>query len=539
MPIEVELPNGSIAEFPDGTPPEQIQSVLQGQFAPQAEPEGFTGAGVVEPLATMVTGAVAEPLAGLAGIIQAANPFADPGAGARAVEATREALTFQPRTEAGKEGLQAVGEVVAPVAEGLETAEKFLGDTAFEATGSPTLAAAATTIPAALLEVVGVAGAKGGLKASAKLKQAREASKAQRSVVESAPSIEQLKEVSRGVYRELDESGVALKPKTFQSLVDNINKNVRRQGFDPDLTPKTAGVLRRLSDEVGGVKSLTDIDTLRKVAQNAASAIEPADARLGAMIIDEFDSFLDGVNPDQLIRGKSKISDVGPKYKVARELWGRARRSELINEAFDKAKNQASGFENGIVVQFRSILNNKKKSRMFKPAELDAMRKVVRGTTATNMAKLVGRLGFSEGHATNLIGGSLGIAAGAQLGGPIGAVAVPAIGQLSRKLAQKLTRGNAEFADLVVRAGTDANDIAMAYMRKVPKKARSAEELSELLARPDIALDKLLNSSNTMLREAAEIGRGRQILNAVGTASRQAAPATAAIGAIESTREGQ
>ena len=67
--------------------------------------QGGALSAVAEPIATLVTGAIAEPIAGLAGIAQAINPFAEPGAGVRAIEATREALTFQPRTEAGKAGL--------------------------------------------------------------------------------------------------------------------------------------------------------------------------------------------------------------------------------------------------------------------------------------------------------------------------------------------------------------------------------------------------------------------------------------------------
>ena len=63
------------------------------------------------------------------------------------------------------------------------------------------------------------------------------------------------------------------------------------------------------------------------------------------------------------------------------------------------------------------------------------------------MAKLIGKLGFTEGHVTGLIGGSLGVAAGASTFGPVGAVAVPVIGQVSKKLAQRLTKKSADFAD--------------------------------------------------------------------------------------------
>ena len=411
--------------------------------------------------------------------------------------------------------MQAVGEAVAPVAEVLQGAETFLGDTVFEATGSPALAAAAKTIPTALLEVLGVAAGKGVLKSSAKVKAAAKQKEVTRAIVEAAPEIEQLKDVARSIFKEIDDSGVTLQPKAFKGLVNRLNNAVKKQGFDPDLTPKTAAVLRRFQSEVGKPKTLTEIDTLRKVAQKAAQSLEPADASLGVVMIDNIDQFLDVVSPTAFKKGAVGAGDITPKFKVARELWGRARRSELINESFEKAGRQASGFENGIRTQFRSILNNKKKSRFFKPDELKAMDQVVKGTGAENLAKLVGRFGFSEGQASSFLGGSIGVAGAWAVGGPIGAVAVPIIGQVSKKLAQRLTRKNAEFANTVVRAGTNAQDIAEAYIKNTPKKLRSSSELSELLSRPDIALDKLLINKSKILKEAAEIARGNKILTAV------------------------
>ena len=32
MPVRVQLPDGNIAEFPDGMPPQEIEAVLQRQF---------------------------------------------------------------------------------------------------------------------------------------------------------------------------------------------------------------------------------------------------------------------------------------------------------------------------------------------------------------------------------------------------------------------------------------------------------------------------------------------------------------------------
>lgn len=495
----------------------------------QPEKPSFPGAGIIEPAATLISGAVAEPIAGIAGLGR--TLISGPEAGAETVEAAREALTFRPMTQVGQESLQAVGGFLAPVGEALKGAETFLGDETFEATGSPALAAAAATLPTAVIEAIGLASAKGAVKGAARTKALAKDRAIRRAVVDAAPDIDQIKSASRAVYKELDDSGVRLLPKAYDGLNNRVQQAVKKAGFDPDITPKTAAALNRLASEKGQVHTLTEIDTLRKVAQKAANSLEPADASLGAIMVDEIDSFLDAVSPTAFAKGAVKAKDVTPKFKVARELWGRARRSELINEAFEKAKNQASGFENGLVTQFRSILNNKKKARFFKPKELEVMKEVVRGTTGANIAKAIGRFGFSEGHATNILGGSIGVAGGAAVGGPAGAVAVPLIGQVSRKLAQKLTRGKAELADTIIRAGNDADSIARAYMSKVPKAQRSAQELSELLLRPDIAIDKLGISKNSFIREAAEIAQGQRALRAAGQAATVATP-----GAIQTQR---
>lgn len=123
-----------------------------------AQPERSLGEQVIgglETAATIASGALAEPIAGVAGIAQSLNPFADEGAGAEAVKATQEALTYQPRTEAGQESLQATGETLKPVGDFFQDIESGLGDYAFEKTGSPAFAAAATAAPAAFLELLG------------------------------------------------------------------------------------------------------------------------------------------------------------------------------------------------------------------------------------------------------------------------------------------------------------------------------------------------------------------------------------------------
>lgn len=253
---------------------------------------------------------------------------------------------------------------------------------------------------------------------------------------------------------------------------------MKDEGFDAGLHPKVAAVLRRVQVAGGEPLTTTQMDTLRKVAQDAASSIDRGEARLGKIIIDKIDGFIDEL-PEQAVTGGN--ANAGQLYRQARGLWSRARKSELLTEAVEKAKNQASGFENGLRTQFRSLLNNPKKMRGFTDAEKEAIKTVVRGGSAENMLKALGKFGFTEGQATNMLLGSLGIAGGAAVAGPGGAAVVPIVGQTARMAAQKLTQRNAKLADLVVRAGKNGRDISLAYVRSVPKSQRSVEELAGLL----------------------------------------------------------
>jgi hypothetical protein len=108
--------------------------------------------GAGETALTMATGAVAEPLAGLYGLVT--TPFQGIASGASNVESARSAMTYMPRTETGQRYLQNIGEFVAPVTSRMESANKYLGEKGYEAggpvggaIGSSLITAAAELIP--------------------------------------------------------------------------------------------------------------------------------------------------------------------------------------------------------------------------------------------------------------------------------------------------------------------------------------------------------------------------------------------------------
>jgi len=206
MPIaKFQMPDGKIARFevPEGTTPEQAQAQIQqmvsgglpeqpqapaqqaglqpqdqfidvpqptgeigvrGVDLPPTQPkdDGFLGASVIEPAATMISGAIAEPIAGLSGL--GALPFDDTEKATANIEAVRNALTYIPRTKEGMESLKGIAEFIRPLTEKIEAGTRGLGEAGFEAGGAG-LGTIAATIPSAALEALPAIGAiKRGIK---------------------------------------------------------------------------------------------------------------------------------------------------------------------------------------------------------------------------------------------------------------------------------------------------------------------------------------------------------------------------------------
>lgn len=134
--------------------------------APQ--PTGGTPTGVAEAAGTMLSGALAEPVAGIAGI--ASIPFKGSEAG-DIVRRVREFLTYQPKTEEGRAALSSVAQALEPLTSAIEKAETAGGEAGFEMAG-PIGGAIGETLPTLAGELVGAAGIQKSVQAAKRGKQA-------------------------------------------------------------------------------------------------------------------------------------------------------------------------------------------------------------------------------------------------------------------------------------------------------------------------------------------------------------------------------
>jgi hypothetical protein len=97
---------------------------------------------------------------------------------------------------------------------------------------------------------------------------------------------------------------------------------------------------------------------------------------------------------------------------------------------------------------------------------------------------------------------------------PVAATAVT-VGTVSKMIANKIARGNANFLKTMQLAGNDARKITKAYLSAVPKNKRRLSDLSDLLLDPNIDLSTLENIANETVKDAVKAAQfKRELLQA-------------------------
>jgi len=273
------------------------------------------------------------------------------------------------------------------------------------------------------------------------------------------PDTEALRAMGHKTFQQASDAGITVKPDAMKQSVDDIAAWAAKEGIDPTLHPGATAALKRLQAVTDQPLTLDNVQTLRRVMGAAAQSQSADERRIASGMIDHLDRFVSDLTPDQTVNGS--VGNAPKLLSDARNIWSRMKKSEIIDNAMTKADNQASGVENGIRIQFRSILNNNKLRRSFTPDEISAMNDVVQGNFTANTLRRLGRLSGGSGAQHNMLtsmgGSGLGAAAGGAIAGPvgaaIGAVSVPALGYGAQKGAEALTRRQASIAQALIASG--------------------------------------------------------------------------------------
>lgn len=320
-------------------------------------------------------------------------------------------------------------------------------------------------VPAGVLSAL-IGGAVPGLAAAGKgIANSRRVTKALAKTAAGAPSDEALRAMGNSAYKSVDDMGAVIAPDKYKAATSEILDFLESSGMDADLTPKASVLADRVAKSADGVPGANGvpfsvIEKLRRKAGLAAKG-DPADAMLAGGVKERIDNFLDALTDDDIVGGQG--AGLSDKVKEARALWARLRKSEKLTEMIETGTGGGylSGDASGIKNKFGAILRNPKLRKQFDDTELAAMRRVVDGAGLDFLIRQVGRFGIAlNGSGSNAFLGlgtvGAGAAAGASmgpLGAMLGAAAAGVPSAVARRMADKSVRNAAEVARGVVAAG--------------------------------------------------------------------------------------
>jgi hypothetical protein len=272
-----------------------------------------------------------------------------------------------------------------------------------------------------------------------------------------APTNAAIKAMSQAAYDASEEAGAILKPEAIQGVAAKVQADLASKGYLPALQPQIGAVLTELDRVSGQPITAKGVDTLRQVALSVLEDGNRTERKLAGKIIDRIDDMMENIKPEDVVQGDAP--EAAAQLVKARDAWKTLRKSELIDEAFTKAKRQAAksgsggNLQNAIKQRFASILDNPKLARKFTEEETAALNAIVNGSATENALRLVGKL---SPQGSGLMA-ALGLGATA-MHTPM--IAAPIAGIIAKPLAERMTMGNVgKLSQLVRSAGQTAEPL--------------------------------------------------------------------------------
>ncbi|TNC74155.1 hypothetical protein [Rubellimicrobium roseum] len=248
-----------------------------------------------------------------------------------------------------------------------------------------------------------------------------------------AETVAGLKSTAQSLYDASDASGVVVPQSRLAQLATDTADAVRQEGYHPRLHPRLGVALDELQEVASGDQGLGRLELARRVAGVVARSIEPDERRLASLVIDHIDDVIEGLGDDS------------EPLRLAREIWGRARRLERVETIIEDASNAQGGFEAALASRFRTFIRNPRNLRGFNDVERQAMREIARGTNAVRALR-----GFADLFSPKSLQG-WAATAGVGFGGagPI-AAALPVMASGAQAIADATVRGQARALPLMV-----------------------------------------------------------------------------------------
>lgn len=277
--------------------------------------------------------------------------------------------------------------------------------------------------------------------------------KAIRQFMDETPDVAALKSQAGDLYNAARAQGAVATPAQVNTIGDDLMQTLRGEGL---ITPKgnMAGSYPRVSDAIklvddyrGAPMTPTEMLQVRKSFQAAAQSADPVEARIGTILIRQFDDF---------------TSPLAPQIAEANQIYRRAMQGDLIETTIELAGSRSgqfsgSGFENALRTEFRGLERKIIKGQLkVTPDEEALIKRIAQGGFAENLSRDIGKAA-PRGVVSSGLAGGVPFAIGTSIGGPALGAALGAgtlaAGEVGRRIATSLQGRNAGLLSALARSG--------------------------------------------------------------------------------------
>lgn len=276
-----------------------------------------------------------------------------------------------------------------------------------------------------------------------------------------APTNADLKATQRDAYSVVEADGTRLSPGETATLKSGISQALTDAKIHPSRHPKASS----MADDLMAMDNptITELDQWRQVvSRDVAASTDPSERRMGQIIKDQIDGFMDNLSPGTIAK------DTLDALHLGRETTQKLKKSEMLDTATTKAQRRAASTGSGGNVinasrqNIRAILDDPRKSRGFSGNEIAAMEGIVRGTKGENALRAVGALAPSKGALG--VTSSLIQVAGASSTGNMLFIAPGVVGEIAKRMGENLTDKQISKLSALIRNGgeVDAKTLSQA-----------------------------------------------------------------------------
>lgn len=496
--IEIQLPNGQIAQFPEGTADSTIESVLAKEFPIEQQEVGYLeqiskGSPQRQQEMNRISsqfgqGEISAPEYVFQNLGEAAGNIGDVvGRGMGDIGSAAYGLLPE-------QAQQKIGSTLAPIGQAIAP---------YIQAGQQGYGAVKERFPRAMENVeagtnIGTMGVVGGLRRAGIQESVGTAGKAIKQKLMPNPktlSAQELKEIGGGLFQVADQKGGILQPQFTNKYLDDIAKELPQTeaGIILQGENNVTQLIRRaqeLRDKPLNLESAKEIDEI--LGELAYSNLTPfgeldKNGRKFANMQATFRESIENADEAMVSGGKEGFEAL----KDARNYWStslRLRDVERIIEKGLQAEQPATSIKNG----FKTLLNSKK-IKNYSPQEVQAIREAANKGVMTD---LVGT--FGSRLSPQITGAAVFVGSGANPFAAAGAAAANyAVSAGARKAATNMQLKKANFVENLIRERVGEGNQKFKLTPEIKKLAKEAGVMSFGAGGVDVIMNELQQIQET------------------------------------------